>query len=320
MTSETLDALWEIAETDPLPAGHTSSHWQDHGRRTIVERRRGELVLQASGFDTLAHPGLGGRLLHRVERWSYRKTLKRFASFAAVWRLMERLVHDLGGGADFYALKTACVLATLADHWANDRLSPQVFALIGDGSGLLGALIRRFAPSSRVYSIDLPKALVFQATTHRTADPAGQMGVLTGRDQEMPSASAQVLFVLPQALEQIPGPIDCAVSVASLQEMTADSIAGYFAFLRRRTGPASRFYCVNRLSKPMPGGEVATFSEYPWQAEDEVFLDGPCPYYAYCFSPQTLPNGPRVLGMRVPCVNYFDGVHVHRLVRLAGGS
>jgi hypothetical protein len=99
--------------------------------------------------------------------------------------------------------------------------------------------------------------------------------------------------------------------------MNAFTIQAYFAFLRRRSTPRSRFYCVNRLHKQLPGGEVASFLEYPWQENDEVFLDERCPFYTHYLSPSMSPHGPRLFGLRVPFVNYFDGPHRHRLVRLA---
>ncbi len=313
-----MEALCELAETDPLPAEHTSSHWQHYGRETAVERRGDELVLRASGFNTVAPPRLRGSLVHAAERWSYRHVTARLRSFPEIWRLMRRLLRDLGGGPNFYALRTACALSILVDHWRVAGLSPRVFALIGDGYGLLGALIRRCLAETRLYCVDLPKMLVFQAQTHRLADPAARLSLLSERGRAGDGAGAvRVTFVLPQVVEEVAEPIDCAINIASMQEMTGFSIQAYFDFLRRRSTARSRFYCVNRLRKEMPGGEIAGFNDYPWRPDDEVFLDGRCPYYTHFFAPYTLPNGPRLFGLRVPYVNAFDGAHMHRLVRLA---
>jgi hypothetical protein len=67
----------------------------------------------------------------------------------------------------------------------------------------------------------------------------------------------------------------------------------------------------------LPGGEVTSFQHYPWQEGDEAFIDGPCPYYTHFVGLRTLPRGPKALGMRIPCVNYLDGVVMHRLAHLA---
>ena len=99
--------------------------------------------------------------------------------------------------------------------------------------------------------------------------------------------------------------------------MSCRSIVGCFTWLRRRSHAQSRLYCVNREEKALPGGEVRRFADYPWQPDDEVFLDGPCPYYTHYLSRSMRPRGPTLLGLRVPFINYFDGPMRHRLVRLA---
>jgi hypothetical protein len=206
-------------------------------------------------------------------------------------------------------------LALLMDHWSSFKISPKTFALIGDGYGFLGALIRRHIPEVRVYCIDLPKILVFQARTHQLADGAATMSIVAGKGVE----PTQVVFVLPQYVEQVAESIDCGINIASMQEMNDASIGAYFDFLRRRSGPDSRFYCVNRLRKTLPGGEITSFYDYPWLDRDEVFLDGPCPYYVYTLGSRTSANGPKVMGVRIPFVNYLSGPIMHRLVRLAPG-
>ena len=53
-----------------------------------------------------------------------------------------------------------------------------------------------------------------------------------------------ITFVLPQDIERITDEIDCAINIASMQEMNEFSITSYFTFLRRRSTPRSRFYSV----------------------------------------------------------------------------
>ena len=101
-----------------------------------------------------------------------------------------------------------------------------------------------------------------------------------------------------------------------MQEMNPHSIDSYFKFLRIRSTQSSRFYCVNRLRKELPGGEVPIFTDYPWEKQDEVFIDFRCPYYTHFVGP-TGSKGPRVLRVRVPLINHFDGQIMHRLVHLA---
>ena len=312
---QVIESLLDVVKTDPLPVAHTSSHWQRYGSETVVEQRGDGLILQSAGFGLMRQRHPAARLLGVLERLSYRPVTSRLRSYPALWRAAQHLARDLSFDLTYDVWRQTAALAVLADHWAAFGLSPRRFALIGDGHGFLGALIHRLRPDAVLYCIDLPKMLVFQAQTHATADPDA---VLTRRqDTETPGAAA---FVLPQEAEAVLGPIDCAVNIASLQEMTPESIADYFAFLRSRSGATSRFYCVNRLRKELPGGETTSFLDYPWQEDDEVFLDGRCPYYTHTLGLRTRSQGPRLLGVRVPFINAFDGPHMHRLVRLAPRS
>ena len=301
-----------MVERDPVPAAHTSSHWQHYGGETIVERSGDELVLRGSGFGTMYAPRPLGQAAHLLQRITYSRVTSRLHSYKSVWRTAIRLARDLQFDLTFDVWKQSVALAVLADHWAAHNLSPRTFAMIGDGYGFLGALVRRRLPESRIYCIDLPKTLVFQAHTHEQADRTAKMSIVS-KD----GGVADVNFVLPQHIELISDDIDCAVNIASMMEMKDSSIASYFTFLRQRSTPQSRFYCVNRLLKELPGGEVTRFQDYPWQEGDDLFIDGPCPYHTRFFARHTLPRGPKLLGMRVPFVNYFDGIIMHRLVHLA---
>jgi hypothetical protein len=307
-----IETLLESARRDPLPAEHASSHWQRYGADTEARLRDGRLALRAVGFDGLYPKGPLGGALSWLERRSYRRVTARLASYPRVWAAARRLADDLKVGADFSVFKSAAALSVLADHWDSHGLSPRSFVLIGDGNGFLGALIRRWIPEAVIYAIDLPKMLVFQASLHRAADPPARMsaGYRGGED-------ARIWLLSPSEAGLVPGPVDCAINMASMQEMTPASIGRYFSLLRGRSGPRSRFYCVNRREKTLPGGETIEFAKYPWQDNDEVFVDGPCPYYTHRMSLYPSPHGPRVLGLRVPLVNAFDGAVVHRLVRLA---
>lgn len=308
-----MESLLNAIEADPVPQEHASSFWRLHGRQTVVERRDGDVRLEGSGFGTMRarHPVL--RALHACQRASYWPVTRPLRTFPPIWNDVKRLARDLSFDLTFDVWKSGVALALLEDHWRVHGLRPRVITIIGDGYGFLGALIRRVRPAVRLYCIDLPKTLVFQVRTHEQADPTARLSRLTAAGD----TDADVAFVLPGDAERIPETIDCAINIASMQEMPAASLDAYFRFLRRRSGPSSRFYCVNRQRKELPGGEVTEFRDYPWRSDDEVFMDGPCPYYTHFVSPATLPHGPRILGLRVPGMNYFDGVTWHRLARLA---
>jgi len=319
MIDPVIDQLLRIVQRDPTPASFTSSYWREYAAQNTVRMDRDRLVLEGFGIGNVSRPRLRGRLLYQLERLSYSAVTAKLPDYPSTWRTTARLARSLGYGLTFDVWKSAVIVALLTDHWRRARLSPRTFAIIGDGYGFLGALIRRVLPGLRMYCIDLPKTLVFQATTHQRADRKITMSFLGEPHGTEGDAPADLTLVLPQAIDRVSDAIDCAVNVASMQEMNALTIQAYFTFLRWRSHAHSRFYCVNRVEKVLPGGEVSRFAEYPWQAGDEIFLDGPCPYYRYNLSRRMTPDGARLPGIRLPFTTYFK-THWHRLVRLASAG
>jgi hypothetical protein len=311
----TIEELIRLSEENPLPADHTSSHWLLHGENTVVERVGEEIVLQGSGFGSMRSSKNPLATAARVlERLSYRSVTTKLDSYPAVWSKAKRLAGDLSFDLTYNVWNQAMAMAVLMDHWQEHNLSPRVFALIGDGHGFLGALIKRHFPESRIYQIDLPKVLVFQARTHELA-ASGTLVSLTHHENW--SEAGEIFFVAPQHAELIPENIDCSVNMSSMGEMSEASIAGYFTLMRHRSSPDSRFYCVNRLEKRLPDDQITRFYDYPWSDDDKIFIDEPCPYYTHVISRDPSGNGPRFVGLRIPFVNHFDGAMMHRMVHLA---
>lgn len=152
------------------------------------------------------------------------------------------------------------------------------------------------------------------ARTHLRADPQVDLDLIAGEA----GPRARVTLALPQPIHGISADIDCAISIRNMQKMDPPVACGYFDLLRRRGGPRSRFYCVSRREEVLPDGTAGRFDEYPWHADDVVYIDGVCPYYKHFLAPCTLPGGPNLLGVHVPFVNHFDGEHLHRLAQLDG--
>lgn len=310
MLTDTVRELIDIANQDPFPLEDTSSHWQLYGPQSIIEPRGDSLYLSGQGFGGVYAPSRIRRTLNTIERFAYWRITRQIKSYRSIFKTATQLARCLSFDMTFDVWKQSVVLATLKDHWIEYNLEPKQFALIGDGYGFLGALIRALIPNACIYNIDLPKTLVFQAFTHSSLFPTRVTSVMsTARGQ------ADTTFVLPQDIELIPNQIDCAINVASMGEMAKSSIESYFRFLRARSKSSSRFYCVNRERKELPGGEVTIFADYPWSLEDDIFLDGVCPYYRFVLG-RTQPNGPNIFGIRVPLINHFDGLVMHRLCHL----
>lgn len=302
--------LLNIVDVDPLPANHTSSHWIEYGTATTVSLQGDTLNLNGIGFGNIHVGGFREQLLMKLERLSYWRYTRHLKTYKSIRQVAKRLAAELSFNETFDIWKQIVALSVLCEHFAEFDLKPQTFVLIGDGHGFLGALIHRVFTQARIYSIDLPKVLVFQACTHKLADPHASTSIV-GKD----STPSDISFVHPSDIELIQEDVDCAINIASMQEMTEQSIYRYFEFLRRRSGVNSRFYCVNRIKKDLPYGQVTKFSDYPWHVEDDIFVDGLCQYYTHYFG-TTKPCGPALFGKRIPLINSHPAIR-HRLVHLS---
>jgi hypothetical protein len=302
--------LLNSEEVDLLPTADTSSHWQRHGNSTEAILSEDDLKLSGVGFGDFEAGSLE-RISSFFGRWPYRKVISGIKAYAEVQRAARLLASGLGLGFTFDAWRNAVLLAVLKDHWDAHKTCPKTFAMIGDGYGFCGALIRRVVPRARLLLIDLPKIMVFQVRTLQRSDPDAKMGLLSE------SQDVDVMFARPSEIESYSSDIDCAINMASMGEMTHESIIQYFGFLRKRSRVGSRFYCVNRESKSHPDGTVIRFDHYPWKEADETYLDGICPYSTHYWSSRVSGTGPRIAGFHIPFLQRFDGPFRHRLVRLA---
>lgn len=104
------ETLLSLAESDPLPSADTSSHWQRFGAETVARRENGQLVLRASGFESLGRQGPRGRILSLVERQSYRHVTSALRSYRSVSHTAAKVCKDLRVSPNFNVFKSVCAL------------------------------------------------------------------------------------------------------------------------------------------------------------------------------------------------------------------
>ena len=157
MTNSVIDELIKLAEQDPLPYEHTSSQWLRYGNQTVVDGTGDLLILKGTGFGTVVsrRSRLSGAAM-ALERLSYYAATKDLRNYGQIWNIAKQLARELSFDLTHNVWTQAMAMTTVMDHWRAYGLEPRVFALIGDGHGFLGALIKRYFPNSRIYQIDLP--------------------------------------------------------------------------------------------------------------------------------------------------------------------
>ena len=105
-----------------------SSHWKIYGDRTVVRIENSRLILKSSGFGGIS----GAPMVNWIENKTYRKVTMKIKSFHPIHAAAKELMQELAFSPTFDTWKCAVILATLQDHWDTNRLSPKVFACIGD--------------------------------------------------------------------------------------------------------------------------------------------------------------------------------------------
>ena len=208
--------------------------------------------------------------IQALERLSYWQVTSALPAYPEAWTTIKHIARRDRLDLTFDVWKCAVIYALLKRYLVGQRV-----LIIGDGFGVLARLISESLRPPWLGLIDLPEQLVCQRRHLRR------------------SAS----FCEPQDVLSLP-PFEVAINVASMQEMTKEMIGTYFYVMRKNK---ALFYCLNRLEKKLPGGEIVRFVDYHWSSKDFVLIDEKCPFYTH---------------MLTPLPTRFDGEHWHRLALL----
>ncbi|MBW2561917.1 MAG: putative sugar O-methyltransferase [Deltaproteobacteria bacterium] len=306
---------------DATPEGLTSSHWREQHGRARVQLSGTEAVLEGEGFGDMRSSSALGRMMSSMTITMYMLHLAERRGLRSMLAPARRAVERMNLDFTYDAFRQLCTIDLLKHHLGETDQGGSLIGLeIGGGYGVLAALERTFLPNARLVLVDLGRTLLFQAHHLSLAFPESRIGLVSqgdsARDVAVALASVDFLLVPAEQLDSlVEVEFDFAVNVASMQEMNAATVAEYFSFMRRYLKPEGFFYCCNRLHKKMPDGEISEFYRYPWkEGADRFIVDGPCPWNRYFLAFHRTTRGPKVLGVRVPLVNWFDGETSHRLV------
>ncbi len=296
---------------------YTSSHWQElHKNVNVVFDADNVALLAGTGFGDLQNRSLVYRCCSAMTILCYLIILKQRGQLIQLFPEAVRLSKKIGLYFTYDAFRQVCVLAALEPYLKKPGVR---VIIIGDGYGFLSALIKNKYPQAKISLLDLGKTLLFQAYDCQKAFTQAQFHLVT-TGGTIP-ANADFVFCPTEDLECLSSQeFDIVINVASMQEMNSQTIKRYFDFLRRTIAKDGVFYCCNREEKIMPGGEVARLNEYPWDKDDQFVWDEVCPWYRFFLSFQRGTQGPKIGKIRIPLINYFDGVVRHRLVKFAKTS
>lgn len=284
-----------------------SSHWIEFARKFSVRSVENDFELVGYGFGGSGSYGLSARISAWVSN-TLHLTYLAMPGLRQDVRDAKEVVAQMGLAFSGDAFRQACTLNLVASQLKSGA-SPDRILVIGDGHGILSALLHRRYPTAQIFLADLGSVLFFQAYHLYKAYPDAQQ-VLT--DENVGEVGV-FNFCPADRLETLPAESFClAINVASMQEMDPAVTTNYFTLLRQHN--TRLFYCCNRLEKRLVGGEVASFMDYPWAPSDVHLVDELCQWHQWFLGRGSSPHV-RVFGLPIPFMHRYDGPHWHRLTR-----
>lgn len=294
--SEIVDRLYMKYYENNCYSEETSSHWRKYGEFQKVVKLDGVWLMSGVGFGDYAPTTLARKIFYLPTN-IYLYFMLRLADRGIV-RLARSLATRVGRMFSYDIARN--ILASELLKRYSGGFEGKTIAIIGDGYGALGSLLKAMFPTARVIYINLGRTLLFDVFYTALAFPSLDHKLIS--DTDMP-LSNDFSYVEAEGVRKVMVEADLFINIASMQEMNPDAISEYFSIMRSQRG-GTLFYCCNRIKKELPDGAISKFVDYGWRDSDEVLLDELCPWHQH--APKNRP----------PFVYWFDGPIQHRLVRM----
>ena len=298
-----IDALAATLEVDDPEA---SSHW--------IEMHKG-FAYGPDGFSGLI--GFGDHsapktVLHRIGhsllQTPFRYIGAQFPCFAVDYENVKSVAKRQNRQLNVDMVRQAITLSMLRQKLQLETVT-QPILIIGDGFATMASLILLGVPNVTVVLVNLTKTLFVDLVyLQRTVPDCVFALARSSEEYEVALAEPAIKAIAVQARDANAlksSLIGICLNILSMQEMNPPAIASYFRIMRETPGPGTIFYCCNRLDKTLPDGTRVRFQEYPWCSQDEILLDGLCPWSQFYYS------------IRPPFYRKYDGRIWHRLAILA---
>lgn len=301
------DAIAELSRHLNDREDGASSHWQAmHGDFSFEDGSLGGL----KGFGECDPPATGlGKVAHSILQRRFRSMGARLSQFREIDKIAADIAARQNRQYNMDILRQSLTLSWLFDKIPETFASSDFVAVIGDGFATLSSLILESTTDVRVVIINLTKTLLVDLVYLEKTLPEIVPALVTdgdGLDAAMKDTSIRVIALRSDDYKLLGKMHLCAaINIASMQEMTPPTVAGYFTALRCSANEDGiMFYCCNREEKTLPDGTVSRFADYPWNQDDLTIVDELCPWHQGYYN------------LRPPFYHPYDGPHRHRLAML----
>ena len=272
------DAFDELASRlDEFEEGR-SSFWRDEQEVFAFDDNSFSGVGPLGTFSQSS--GLVPAIAHFLLQLPFRLYGLRFTHFLSISRAARAVTRKQMRQYDLDLLRHVLTLAFL-----RSRLGPKIskgpICIIGDGYANMVSVILATLPDSKVILVNLHKTLLVDLICLQTGFPEIDYALVRSEselDEALASGIRIVAVCANDASILREKPLALSINIESMMEMDPPAIANYFDILRSAPGAHATFYCCNQESKRYSDEGTSNFHEYPWHGDDQIIVDGVCPW------------------------------------------
>ncbi len=294
---------------------YISSHWQYYSDFFQIQLDEEQKLKKISGigFGQCKWNSIFHQVMDEICMISYLAQLTGRSEIYRLKRESSPICRLMGLDPTFDVFRQVCSVYLLKKYITAGAITGKpAILVIGDGHGILSALLKNQFPDATIILADLGKTLLVQAFNLQKVYPQLSHTLIFEADKKK---GHDFIYCPAEKIDELKSiSFNIAVNIASMQEMNTYTIQCYFEILRNSMQAQNIFYCCNRKSKTLFNGEKSEIRNYPWKQEDQVLLDECCPWQKYFVSKKQTRKGPSLFDKRIPFINYYDGKTIHRVV------
>lgn len=282
-----------------------SSHWKKYSSLCDVRiDSQGDIRATGCGFGDIYYQKPWHRVANALSVVSHIRKMQDTRDIRKLMRESSDLLRKFSAYMSYDVFRQLCALSLIKRYLSFKAEDSLKALIIGDGYGFLSGMVHTLYPRSRITLVDIGSTLLFQALSLQSVFPDCVHGLMPfEKDPE-----ADFVYCKAEEIASANGYVfDLIINISSMQEMTMEMINVYFSFIRKTAQVNNIFYCCNRESKVLPGGEKIEYMKYPWKNDDKIMLDEIPAFYRHYYS------------HRFPFKHQFEPMR-HRVVRMATQS
>ena len=293
-------SLKKFSDTIGVETEATSSHWRLYGKQTFMFNKGRKIEFNARAVEG---DFVSNTFINKIKTIPSQIFIKKFIKSLPeeINRALFKVVKQQKRLITYNCVKNALSVKKLIKYEVN--FENMVVAIIGDGNGFMGSLLKTLFPNIRIVQINLAKILLFDFIFTSTFKENFSLNLVLKRDEYLTNYDfnfipAELVF------EILPKDIDLFINIASMGEMNSPVIKKYFDLIRNQSTTDTFFYCCNRKEKILPDGTKSVFSEYGWKDTDEIIFDDVCEWLLQ--HPTNLP----------PFIKSYDGTFLDKFIKV----